>query len=74
MFVYQVLLTLLTFIKISARDYQLYMLITMCCIEFVQLSPLCYLHKSWFMNHIVSESVSVVCVQDNHFGEHFLDC
>lgn len=59
MFVYRVLLTLLTFIKISARDYQLYMLITVCCIEFVQLSLLCHLHKSWFMNRSVSESVSL---------------
>lgn len=59
MFVYQVLLTLLTFIEIFARDYQRYMLITVCCIEFVQLSLLCHLHKSWFMNHSVSESVSL---------------
>lgn len=39
MFVYQVLLTLLTFVEISARDYQLYMFITICCIEFVHMSP-----------------------------------
>lgn len=39
MFVYQVLFTLLTFVEISAGDDQLYMLITVCCTEFVQLSP-----------------------------------
>lgn len=35
--VYQVLFTSLHFVQVSVTDHQRYMLITLCCPEFVQL-------------------------------------
>lgn len=54
MFVYEVRFSVLTFVKVSVRDDQLYF--TLCCIEFVQLSPIntiCINAVSWTTVEII---------------------